>query len=250
MDINSVLYVFAGSLRNQADADYITSRAAWKMQLREQFLWSALQAIEKHLKAILLFNARSARWENLPPLTSKKKTREYGHDLKRLLLAVRGIERLNLELPDWTDDFISAINNFGENRYLTISTYSLPEWLSHLDETIWSIRRYAQSFEHVGTIDGDEKDLLPILLAVVNNPVNREFPSRYRPFHGFLEMVIDRQHQDHARKTLIWNNHFFGSRTRRKLRYQSWVSSQIPPQERDWFINGKWKDSIESYIKL
>ena len=248
MNKEHVLHVFAETLRNQADADYIASRAAWRLQLREQFLWSALQAIEKHLKAILLFNERSARWENLPP---PKNHKEYGHDLKRLFAAVQCTDRLILELPNWIDDFISAIDNFGENRYLTKSTYSLPEWLFRLDETVWSIRRYAQSFNfHVTNSEGYSKDLRPMLLEAANNSLHRKTPSQYKPFDGFLEAVLSRSPQDQARKSLVWNNQFFGSRIRRKLKYQAWTSSTTPPQERDWFKQGNWQEEIKDYIKL
>lgn len=255
MNKEHVLHVFAESLRSQADADYISSRAAWRMQLREQFLWSALQAIEKQLKAILLFNGRSARWESVPSPTNSNKHSEYGHNLTRLLAAVRGTDRLTLEFPDWIDDFVSAIDNFGKNRYLTKSTYSLPEWLFRLDETVWSIRRYAQSFNfHVPTAENNSKNLsknlFPMLLEAVNNPLHRESPSQYKPFNGFLEAVLNRSHQDQARKALVWNNQFYGSRIRRKLSYQAWTSSTTPPQERDWFKQGNWQEEIKHYIKL
>ncbi len=246
-----VLNVFADTLRAQADADYITSRAAWRMQLREQFLWSALQAIEKQLKAILLFNGRSARWESLPPPTNRNRGYEYGHNLTRLLAAVRDTDRLILKFPSWIDDFVSAIDNFGENRYLTKSTYSLPEWLLRLDETIWSIRRYAQSFNlHVTIAENSSKDLFPMQLEAVNNPLHRESPSQYKPFNGFLEAVLSRSPQDQARKSLVWNNQFYGSRIRRKLSYQAWTSSTTPPQERDWIKQGNWQEEIKDYIKL
>lgn len=251
MDKNIILNTFAETLRTQADSDYIASRAAWRMQLREQFLWSALQAIEKYLKAILLYNGRSTRWENLPPPTNRNKGSEYGHNLTRLLAAVRGTDRLILELPNWIDDFVSAIDNFGQNRYLTKSTYSLPEWLFCLDETIWSIRRYAQTFNfHVPTTVNNSKNLFPMLLEAVNNPLHRESPSQYKPFNGFLEAVLNRSHQDQARKALVWNNQFYGSRIRRKLSYQAWTSSTTPPQERDWFKQGNWQEEIKDYIKL
>ena len=63
MDLQVVLNTFASDIfRRQADFDYIAARANYRMHLRQQFLWSAQQAMEKYLKAILLFNGKSARY--------------------------------------------------------------------------------------------------------------------------------------------------------------------------------------------
>ena len=43
-----------------ADADYLTARWAWDNGLFYNFCWSAAQAVEKYLKAALLYNDRSA----------------------------------------------------------------------------------------------------------------------------------------------------------------------------------------------
>ncbi len=47
------------SFRDQADKDYIVARICYRYSLPQQFLWSALQTIEKYLKAILLYNRKS-----------------------------------------------------------------------------------------------------------------------------------------------------------------------------------------------
>src|SRR4051812_47441089 len=44
------------SFRDQADRDYIAARLACRYELFPQFLSAAHQAIEKYLKAILLYN--------------------------------------------------------------------------------------------------------------------------------------------------------------------------------------------------
>jgi hypothetical protein len=48
--------------RNVADTDYVAARMHSRFGLIEQFQWSALQAIEKYLKAILLYNARAIQY--------------------------------------------------------------------------------------------------------------------------------------------------------------------------------------------
>lgn len=55
------------SFRDQADRDYIAARLACRHELFPQFLWSSHQAIEKYLKAILLYN--------------RIKANQVGHDL-------------------------------------------------------------------------------------------------------------------------------------------------------------------------
>src|SRR6266581_4487649 len=88
--------------RDQGDKDYITGRAAYRMNLREQFLWAALQACEKYLKGILLFNEMSARYPPSPvngQIWDKKK--EFQHDLEALFNAVEGINDFDIAFPKW-----------------------------------------------------------------------------------------------------------------------------------------------------
>ena len=49
------------SFRDVADTDYVCARVCHRLDLKQQFLWASLQAIEKYLKAILLYNHRSAK---------------------------------------------------------------------------------------------------------------------------------------------------------------------------------------------
>ena len=49
------------SFRDVADQDYIAARMSYRANLREPFLWSSLQALEKYFKAILLFNRESSK---------------------------------------------------------------------------------------------------------------------------------------------------------------------------------------------
>jgi HEPN domain-containing protein len=58
-ELRRALFAFATRVfRDQADRDYIAARLSYRAQLRDQFLWSALQALEKYFKGILLFNER------------------------------------------------------------------------------------------------------------------------------------------------------------------------------------------------
>ncbi|HCT5171431.1 TPA: HEPN domain-containing protein, partial [Enterobacter cloacae] len=44
------------SFRDMADQDYLSARLCYKHKLNFQFLWLSQQAVEKYIKAILLYN--------------------------------------------------------------------------------------------------------------------------------------------------------------------------------------------------
>jgi hypothetical protein len=238
--------------RDQADKDYITSRATYRMRLREQFLWAALQACEKYLKGILLFNELSARYPHsfVTGQTWNKK-KEFGHDLETLFSAVKEINDLNLAHPKWMPDFLRYLSEFGFNRYLTTSTYTVGDELRKLDETAWTLRRYCQSFTD-WEVSGVVKATRSNFIASVNRPHHRQKPARSRPFgviDGFLETVLKRKTSDFARKNLIWNNLFFATRQRSSASYVSHSSSENPPQNREWFTD-KLKAQMKDYVRL
>lgn len=57
MKIEALMNDFATrSFRDIADQDYIAARLSYRYGLYSQFHWQSLQAIEKYLKAILLYN--------------------------------------------------------------------------------------------------------------------------------------------------------------------------------------------------
>ena len=116
------------SLRYTADQDYISARANYKANLIEPFLWSSLHALEKYLKAILLFHTISIKTG-------------YGHNIENLLNAVENIDIINLRLPEGTKEFIKYINFFGQNRYFETEAVLDAFALDNLDSTVWFIRR-------------------------------------------------------------------------------------------------------------
>src|ERR1700719_3636735 len=86
MDCEIVSKSFATeSFRNVADEDYISARCAWRMGLMNHFLWSSLQAIEKYLKAFLLFNNRS--------------TKGLSHNVVAAYEVAVGVEEIGYRLP-------------------------------------------------------------------------------------------------------------------------------------------------------
>jgi hypothetical protein len=256
MNLKIALHAIAQeTFRDQADGDYISARMNYQMELREQFLWASLQACEKYLKAILLFNEKSARFCDGAKTGEQKKRRpEFGHDLLKLLVAVQEITDLPLDKPEWLTEFLGYLNRFGNNRYLSIATYAVGDELRRIDEVVWTLRRLCQSFDWFVTCgDGPENNHRPRLLAQISNPERRKNPALERPFgaiDGHLEKVLKRPHRDMARRALVWNNLFFANRQRHRLSYLHLSSSANPPQTRDWFNTPAITQVIEEYVKF
>src|SRR5438874_143572 len=91
------------SFRDVADADYVAARALFRLGLSQQFLWAALQAIEKYLKGILLFNDVS--------------TKALGHDVAGAYTALSKIPDIVFDIPNDVQKFVSYLSCQGANRY-------------------------------------------------------------------------------------------------------------------------------------
>jgi hypothetical protein len=233
MDLVVVLNEFASVFREIADKDYISARSNYRLRLREQFFWAGLQALEKYLKAILLFN--------------EKKVRNYrNHDLSALSKAVQGIPWIDFQWPSTLDKTLKRFRDLGDNRYLNTDTYVRPENLAELDEGVWHIRRYCQYVRvtaRLGSID-----LTQHYVSGINSPANYKRARKYRPFLGSacLEEVLASPQGDPARRALVWNNRFFGTGRVRPAATLYW-SSQVPPNRRPWFTPAI-KKAVEAYI--
>jgi hypothetical protein len=255
MDLQVVLNTFATDVfRRQADYDYISARMNYRMQLRQQFLWSSQQALEKYLKAILLYNGKSARYCPNERHFSKgeRKRNEYGHNLVLLNKEVAGIRYLRYELPEWASSFLEYLTELGGfNRYLSQTSYNLPNAMHKLDEAVWNIRRYCQYIPDRGI---GYKSHVPGLRSAfvdrINSPTYRVRPVSFKLSNGELEKILNRDQKDPARKALVWANLFYGKKNRRMVSFSSMSSSEIPPQHRDWFDSVVSKETISEYIKL
>ena len=234
--------------RNQADQDYICARINYRMVFREQFLWSGLHAIEKYLKAILLFNGRNARYVDL----NNKSLGVFGHNLTKLIKAINDIEVFSLIYPSWGNDFMKYLTEFGINRYFTKTSHLKGDEFFKLDKLIWSIRRYCQYLHKIyKSLDGGEIDGIDLELDKINNPNNERNPKGYKPFDGILEQILAKPQKDFTRKALIWRNNFYGKKGKIKnTDYPSWVSIGRSPIDRGWSITPRLKHQIKDYVKL
>lgn len=254
MTLTDALFAWAEVFREQADKDYIVARSCYRMNLRDQFLWASLQACEKYLKGTLLFNERSARHDPATYNPTKKRGKEFGHDLNWLFKVAKTIGDLPLDKPDWLPQFLDYLTKFGNNRYLSKATYAKGDELRRLDEAVWVLRRVCQSFDW--TLDEKNRpsrNMRPVLLANATRPENRQSPALFRPFgaiDGFLERKLKAARTDPVRQALVWKNMFFGKRQRHKVTYTQFSSSENPPHTREWFSNPAITAKIDQYIKL
>lgn len=235
------------AFRDQADRDYVLARAAWKLRLRDQFLWSAQQAIEKYLKGVLLFDGQSARY--IP--SSGKRRREYGHSLTALSAAVDALPGYQTTHPSSWQNFIDRLEHMGQNRYLTRNARTNYDSLDTLDEAVWSVRRYCQHMRFtMKRTNGGVMEMLPAYMQTVNHPSYQKHPHQFRLIGGQLEKWIAGPRDEPARSILIWNNRFFGSRARHNLRYGTWSSFVNSPVQRAWAQDPILRAELAEYFRF
>jgi HEPN domain-containing protein len=198
------------SFRDIADQDYISARAAFRHQFDFHFRWCGLQAVEKYLKAILLYNQESSK--------------SISHNLLLALRRVRGIQDLEFELPPRVEGFIEYLDRYGRDRYFSYTTY-LPEGaLTALDETVWYIRRFC--FYMRGRLPTGEL-LLPKYVAKAKSHLLERQPHRYRLVGGYLERVLDQRLPGY--RDLVWKNFYYGRIAKpMRLRVREWTISRVP----------------------
>ncbi len=247
MELQIILNTIAKDVfRRQADFDYIAARSNYRMKLRQQFLWSALQAIEKYLKAILLFNGKSARYY-VP--TGKTKREEFRHNLEALDDEVKSIGILQYTLEPDERTFLAYLSTQGgENRYLSTTAYNTADALHHLDRLVWNVRRYCQHIPDRGIgCTSAVPGMQDCIIRTINSPSWKDKPHLFALFDGELERILSRDRKDAARKALVWANLYFGKRRRCRVTHEAFSSVEIPPHEREW-PNVDW-DAIKDYVK-
>jgi HEPN domain-containing protein len=201
-------------LLDMADRDYLAARVCWRTRLPEQFLWSALQAIEKTLKAILLQNDRSAR--NL------------SHDLLKALARVEGIADLEFEIPADVRKFISYVDRYGQNRYLERGFYLRGFELVALDKAYWYVRRHCiHSRAHARAAKRNEAEVLSGQARYYRSRAHLDAPHRFHLPYGYLEDILAGKNGTEQYRALVWKNVFFGKRDKGtfELRPLSWIAN-------------------------
>jgi HEPN domain-containing protein len=200
------------SFRDQADRDYITARIACRFELFPQFLWSAHQAIEKYLKAILLYNRVNAS--------------AVGHDLKAAMDLTKKLS-FSIELSDRSRRFIDHLAECGEFRYIDVPYYVDGHVLVDLDLSVWEVRRYCQVLDVFGKkLSAAEQALLDKALANLAK-ITSEPRHRFRVHGGLLEQVLASSKHP-SRPALVWQNAIYSIRRRKNIRVKSHMHAQNP----------------------
>jgi HEPN domain-containing protein len=198
------------SFRDQADRDYIAARLACRHELFPQFLWSSHQAIEKYLKAILLYN--------------RVKANQVGHDLAQALSLTQSLP-FEIKLSKRSRKFVSHLAEVGEFRYIDVPFHVYGHILVDLDLAVWEVRRYCQVLDVFGKqlpLEGQK-----LLDAAWSDLARSETNPRYkfRLHGGLLEKIIsDRKHP--SRQALLWHNPCFGVRRRATVKAKNHLNAQ------------------------
>lgn len=203
------------SFRDTADQDYILARMAYRSRMYPQFLWSGLQAIEKYLKAILLYN-------RIP-----QPRRGLGHRLDRALeLAKKLPFDMSLSAPSM--EIIRHLDIYGRFRYLDVSYHVRDRELLKLDKAVWEIRLYCRVINHAArAASGQVIDMLPGYLTAIERA--KEDPSYKLGIpSGVLEKILSKK--DHpARPHLVWKNMFFNSHNRKTTQWRDQMHAVNAP---------------------
>ncbi len=203
------------SFRDEGDADYIAGRMAFRAALSMPSLWASQQAVEKYLKCILLLN-------RIPGAKVK-------HELSAALDLISRSTIVSFDLSPATLNFIERIDAFGKFRYLEVSRVAYGGDIVNLDRAAWELRRYCTLYE--------EPRLVKLCEGVA--------PPKYRIPGGYLEQVMD-DAANPAREPLCWNNAFFGTRQRRRVRVKRWLRAENAPL----YLNPQILDEILKYVYL
>ncbi len=203
--------------RDRADGDYIAARALYRLELGPQLLWSAHQAIEKYLKAILLYNDKS--------------TLKLKHNLMKAVDALGLIRDIQFEIPDEVRRFILYLHEQGNNRYFEKYAYTTGRELPNLDQTVWHLRKYCYFMRGSSTPGPDGKR---IKLFPLNTSKARNFPKegthKFEISGGYLEKILNQKDSD-ARKNLVWKNFYYGSCRKKKIKLKALSWSAVPAHE-------------------
>jgi hypothetical protein len=214
--VNAQLDNFAiRSFRDIADGDYISARMAFRARLLTQCLWASQQTIEKYLKCILLLNRIPAN--------------DIKHDLTEAQTRIADSRGVNLGLCTRSVTFIEHIDLCGRFRYQEISHYAFSDHLIDLNRLVWELRRFciAADVPPRGSLQHGKA------VEIIRIPGGR------------LEKIIEGPTNE-TRKALLWQNAFFGRKSRKKIRMERWMSATNAPL----YLHPEILDEVLRYVYL
>lgn len=133
-----------------ADEDYVTARFLAQKGRYRAFFWAAAQAIEKYLKAFLLFNGVSVnerRFNGHPLVALFEEASSLDSELKNLSVKFHSSIRINENFKELfsevsVSEFLRMLESEGspDNRYNSFGTDFNSGYLFSLDSFIYALR--------------------------------------------------------------------------------------------------------------
>ncbi|BFI54637.1 hypothetical protein KD5_01110 [Yersinia pseudotuberculosis] len=207
------------SFRDVADQDYISARLCSKHGLTLQFLWLAHQAIEKYLKAILIYNNFD--------------TKDLNHNLLKSLDRVYSIPSITFDFSENVKEFIEYLNDQGPNRYLEREMYTHGNELLTLDKCVWEIRRYCKVINYnIQLSSGENVNLLSSELKTIHAWMKSKNKHTFSINNGYLEKILKSNNKINKSQSsiLIWKNFYFGNRKKNTIQWAKSLRSVTPTQ--------------------
>lgn len=215
------------AFRDTADRDYIHARMAYRAGLFPQFHWSALHALEKYAKCILIL------------MRIPKPNKAIMHEVERSLELV--CDKVDVELSEQTKRFINRLEEFGARfRYLEVSWFVKDCEIVMLDRAVWELRRFCDSELYI--YSGDE------FMSINHDKYNRiksiEKPSEINTVvpGGFLEKTLEKK-GSRARPDLVWCNLFYSTSSRKSVSVKTYVMAENSP----FFLHPEIIDEVSKY---
>ena len=231
------------SFRDVADCDYIAARISHRFKLFDQFLWSALQAVEKYLKTIILLYDGD--------------TRDLSHDLVKGFMRVEEIPEIHWDFEPDIKDFLKHLKGMGGDRYFTYPRGTHGQELFQLDYVVWTLRRYCEDFRWLKKAGEENRDgRYDGYIRRLQSEDYRKNANKFRLLSkGHLEKVLDTKKFPKQRTQLVYKNFYYGSYKKYKIKWQFTVTSANPshflhPELYPWIkdrviLSGAVKDYLE-----
>lgn len=218
------------AFRDIADHDYIAARLAYRHRLGDQFLWSAQQAIEKYLKAILLFN--------------RIKAPRVKHDLDKALKKLEEGLPFKLRLSDVSRKFLAHLDRYGRYRYFETSPYVREDHLHQLDLLVWELRRYCTLLNYTLQANGKSIPMLEHELQKIERSETRA-PHLLSIMDGELEKILKKR-KSPTRAALVYMNFRFGARSRQTITMRPMAIAKNSPL----LLHPEILDELDEYVYL
>lgn len=201
------------SFRNTADRDYLMARASFRYECDQQFKWCALQAVEKYLKAILIYNRTSAKG--------------LSHRVHEALDRVQSIDDLEFRVPEDVDSFIMYLEHFAQDRYLSYSTFMQGHALEVLDKSVWYLRRYCFDMRVTHTKDDQIVSVFEKYKSYLVSDQCLSNPHLYKLQRGLLEDLLKKGKP--GSEHIVWKNFYYGRRRKNVVKnYKYRTTSESP----------------------